>query len=369
MTYREALFFIGKCLTLRHYPERTAEIRDTIRSASVDWEKVVWVSTGQFVFPALYLQLKRAGLLGELPSDLVEYMDEFAGLNRERNHRFMEEASEVAALLNRHGITPVFLKGTAHLLDGLYEDIAERQVGDMDLLVGESEMVSAAEILIGSGYQPLVRYNPRDLKVTKHYPRLINPNRIAAVEIHRQLLSYPSYLSFDSKSLIEKSKRLNRPFSATVLSDEDQIIHHILNVQINDLGYYYARVFMRQGYDLLLLSQRVNPLKVVTDFGKYFHRMNGYLAVNHEVFGHPATLSYRQDFWSRFFLGRVKRNITYGFLNRCSHTVLYLIMRIFNYVRMIVRLFYDKDARSSLFTRMSDPRWYLEHIKSYKEIF
>ena len=232
MTYSEALFFVGKCLSLRSVPDNTDEVRQTIRSGAVDWEQIVWVSTGQFVFSALYLQLKRSGLLSELPPDFVEYMKEFADLNRERNHRIIDQAIEISKLLNEYGITPVFLKGTAHLLDGLYEDIAERQIGDIDLMVDESEMVRAAEILIASGYTPLGEYNPQDFKITKHYPRLQNYNQIAAVEIHRQILGYPSYKSIDSKTLIKNSKNLDLPVMACVMCDQHQIIHNILHCYI-----------------------------------------------------------------------------------------------------------------------------------------
>jgi hypothetical protein len=30
-----------------------------------------------------------------------------------------------------HDISPIFLKGTAHLLDGMYMDIGERMVGEI----------------------------------------------------------------------------------------------------------------------------------------------------------------------------------------------------------------------------------------------
>ena len=111
MNYKEALFFIGKCLTLGCYPEKTDEVRKVICSGSVIWEQVVWASTDQFVFSALYLQLKRVGLLPELPSDLVEYMEEFTSINRDRNYLIINQAHEISELLNHHGIVPIFTNG------------------------------------------------------------------------------------------------------------------------------------------------------------------------------------------------------------------------------------------------------------------
>ncbi len=77
-------------------PERIGKVREIISSGSVVWESVVWVSTSQLVFPALYMQVKRAGLLPDLPHDLVEYMTEFSSLNRERNNQIILQAKRIS---------------------------------------------------------------------------------------------------------------------------------------------------------------------------------------------------------------------------------------------------------------------------------
>ncbi len=354
---------------MRHNPERIAVIRNLIRSGSVDWERVVWVSTGHLVFPALYLQLKRAGLLTELPTDLMDYMESYTSQNRDRNQQILDQAHQVAALLNKQGINPVFLKGTAHLLDQLYEDIAERMVGDIDLLVNENEMVKAAELLMNKGYEPLSLYNPKDMKMTKHYPRLIHNHKIAAVEIHRQLLMFPWDKDFDGRFIIRNSRKLELPGSVYVPCDAHQIIHNILNFQINDFGYYYGWVSLRQGYDLFLLSQHENPLTITRDFGRFCHRMNGNLAANAHLFGHPECISLPSDWRSYLFTGRIVRNLTHLRWSRFSYVILYLLLRFSHYFRILIRISYNKEARSSLFTRLSDPKWYCAHIRSYKKIF
>ncbi len=365
MNYSDALFFIGKCLTLGCYPERKEEVQEIVRSGQVEWERVVWVSTGQFVFPALYLQLKRAGLLLELPSDLVEYMEEFASANRERNQQIINEAHEIAALLNEKGISPIFLKGTAHLLEGLYQDIAERMVGDIDFLVGEADMEKAAEILVGTGYEPLAEYNPKNLVITKHYPRLKNDNRTAAVEVHRQILHFPYYQEFDGSILVKSARRLDLPGSVCVLGAEHQVIHNILNVQANDNGYYYAQIFLRQQYDLLLISQKINPLTVVHDFGKFYNRMNGNLALTNKIFGNPASIPYDDTWQARFFLRRIRRNINHPAWAKFSHSFLYYNMRFASYPKQIIRALFNKEARVSVLARLGDPRWYGAHLRSY----
>ncbi|MCX6224289.1 MAG: nucleotidyltransferase family protein [Bacteroidia bacterium] len=366
MTYSEALFFIGKCLTLGLCPDRIGEIREQIRSGSVEWERIVWVSTGQFVFPALYLQLKQAALLPELPPDLVEYMEEFAAMNRDRNRQIIDQALEIADLLNKHEISPVFLKGTAHLLDNLYEDIAGRMVGDIDFLVDGKDMVRAAEILIATGYEPLATYNPKNLIITKHYPRLKNDNRTVAVEVHRQILHFPYYKEFDGGIIVKESKKLDLPGSPRILCDEHQVIHNILNVQVNDNGFYYAQIFLRQMYDLLLISRKTNPLTVIGDFGKFYHRMNGNLAVTNKIFDNPASIPYDASWQAKMFLHRIRRNINHPGWARFSHTCLYYLMRFSSYPKQLIRAVYNKEARRSVFARLSDPKWYGAHLRSYR---
>ncbi len=369
MTYSEALFFVGKCLSIRSVPESPEEIRQTIRSGAVDWEQIVWVTTGQFVFSALYLQLKQAGLLSELPSDLVEYMKEFADLNRERNRKIISQAIEITKLLNGKGITPVFLKGTAHLLDGLYQDIAERQVGDIDILVDENEMVRVSEILIDSGYTPMSKYDPRYFKTTKHFPRLQNYNQVAAVEIHRQILGYPEYKSIDAKTLMENRKILDLPVTAFVLCDQHQIIHNILHVQISHDDFYYARINVRQGYDLYLLSLRENPFAVIKSFGKYFYLMNCNLAITNKILDNPFTLNYVSNLQTKLYLDRISRHVNHAKWDRFSHGILFLLVRFSRYILTLIRITYDKKSRDFLFSLLSDPDWVRQHIKSYKEIF
>ena len=45
-----------------------------------------------------------------------------------------------------HGITPIFLKGAANLITGLYSDIAERMVGDIDFIFSKQDYPKAIQL-------------------------------------------------------------------------------------------------------------------------------------------------------------------------------------------------------------------------------
>ncbi len=127
MNYKETLFFVARALTINHEKHNFDFIKKQIKENLVDWGKVVQLSTKHYVFPALYCNLKRANLIELVPKDLVEYMEHITQLNRERNQQIITQAKEINELLLENDITPIFLKGTGNLLEGLYEDIAERK--------------------------------------------------------------------------------------------------------------------------------------------------------------------------------------------------------------------------------------------------
>ena len=139
MNYKETLFFVAKCLTISLEKKNKKEIEKQLKTTEIDWDAVVKVSTAHLVFPALYCNLKRASFLHYLPNELVDYMIHITDLNRERNQQIIEQAKEINDLLLANNITPIFLKGTGNLLEGLYEDIAERMVGDIDFVLSKDD--------------------------------------------------------------------------------------------------------------------------------------------------------------------------------------------------------------------------------------
>ena len=211
MNYKETLFFIGKCLTITHEKHNLEIISEKIINQLVDWNNVVKVSTEHYVFPALYCNLKRGNLLIYVPDELVNYMKYISDLNRERNLQLIEQAKEINELLLANHIVPVFLKGTSNLLVGLYEDIAERMVGDIDFIVSELEFHRTIKVISDFGYKKYVN-TEFDFPSFNHHPRLIKQNNIAAIEIHKELI-IEKYSKEFNYLVIEKNKKTMNSFS------------------------------------------------------------------------------------------------------------------------------------------------------------
>jgi hypothetical protein len=68
-------------------------------------------------------------------------------LNRARNENIIEQAKELNELLVANNITPIFLKGTGNLLEGLYRDLSERMLSDIDFIVSMEEYLKTSSTL------------------------------------------------------------------------------------------------------------------------------------------------------------------------------------------------------------------------------
>ena len=249
---------------------------------------VVKVSTSHYVFPALYCNFKRADFLKYLPADLVEYMIHITNLNRDRNTQIIQQAQELNSLLLANNIRPIFLKGTGNLLEGLYEDVGERMVGDIDFLFSEEDFFKAIDILKKDNYSK----SESELDYFqgfRHYSRLVKPANIAAVEIHKEV-TIERYRGEFNYEMISKDTQLINDF--LIMSFENQLSLSIISSQINDYGFEFTKFALRNAYDVFLLSKKVDTKKAISKFTKLKNPLNCFLANCNLVFGDLESLKY-----------------------------------------------------------------------------
>jgi len=118
-----------------------------IQHSTFNIQNFIQLCSDHLIIPAIYLKLKAHDILNDLPEDFIQAFKEIYDLNRERNEQILKQIDDITAILNKENIQPVFLKGTANLLDGLYSDVGERMIGDIDFLVKEEDYLKAAELL------------------------------------------------------------------------------------------------------------------------------------------------------------------------------------------------------------------------------
>jgi len=359
MTYKEALFFIGKCLTITHEPQNKILIENELKSENIDWDAVVKVSTGHYVFPALYCNLKRANFLHYVPQDLVAYMKHITDLNRERNQQIIEQAKEINELLLTNNITPIFLKGTGNLLEGLYEDIAERMVGDIDFIFSKIEYPKAIEILTNFGYSRVHYGTQYDYPEFKHYHRLNKECKIAAIEIHKELLKEEYADEFNYELIKKDTKIIN---GVQVMSFENQLDLSIIAKQINDEGFHYKNIALRNAYDVFLLSKNINTKIAFHKFNKLKLPLYCYLAICYEAFHKPKSLEYDSTTKIENYLKTFNDELLDENLRKKSHKKIERKIFIKQRLYIINKSIFDKKFRNWLIKRLSDKTWYQEKL-------
>ena len=292
MNYRESLYFVAKCLTISLEQRNKEEIEIKLQSNNIDWDSFVKISTGHYILPAVYCNFQRANFLHYLPEELVSYMDYVTNLNRERNKEIITQARELNTLLLKNNITPIFLKGTANLLTGVYLDVAERMVGDIDFILSKDVYQKAITVLREFGYSE-VRKSSYHFPDDRHYRRLQKKNNIAAVEIHSEILGIEKYRNEFNYSVVKKDSQVIK--DVRILSYANKLNLSIIANQINDYGFDFKTVALRNAYDVFLLSKKTNAKDAVNTLNKLSHPLNCFLAACYEIFNSVDSLEYKKQ--------------------------------------------------------------------------
>ena len=355
MNYKETLFFIAKCLTISLEEKNRQEIEKQLKSKSIDWNAVVKVSTSHYVFSALYCNLKRVDFLKYLPQELVSYMEHITSINKERNNQIITQAQELNSLLLANNITPVFLKGTGNLLAGIYQDIAERMVGDIDLIFLKEDYPKAFTLLREFGYDKEIHLELPH----RHYPRIIRKDSIASVEIHKELLIEKYANEFNYSFVVKDSQVIN---GTTVLSYANKLNLSIIANQINDSGFYYKRMALRNAYDVFLLSKKTNAKAAVNTLNKLSHPLNCFLAACYEVFNTVESLEYSKSIETALYLRVFNSHFTNPITTKIQSTFIKIYLFIKIRFSIILKSITYKEYRVWLFKRVTDKNWYKEKL-------
>lgn len=288
-------------------------LEKALSKSTFDWDAIVVEASRDLVLPAIYCRLESKQLLHVLPEELNNYLKEITALNRKRNQIILAQTQAIAQLFNKHGINYVFLKGAALLALGMYEDIAERMIGDIDVLVHPDQLAQAFQLLIAEDYVSFEQTLSKDFFEHKHLPRLKTPisnERIAAVEIHRKLFSSYHFAPLRSDSILKDKRQVGTVY---IPSQEHLLMHNILNFQINDDGALYNNINFRTTYDTILLQQRYTGPKDWYEtkvFKKHFRYANLFFKDLNKAIDVKTNIS------TYFYLFKLKHLTFYKYWNK-----------------------------------------------------
>ncbi|MCB1688451.1 MAG: nucleotidyltransferase family protein [Halioglobus sp.] len=230
--------------------------------------RLIAVATSQDVLPALAVRCyEDPGLAGTIDEASDQQLRAALLVNTRRNMQIVVQSIQLIRALNRAGIKPLMLKGTAQLLTVNRENPGFRKQADIDLIVPPEAVLAAGEALQAQGYafyrnKRLFEAPPgvpadtqaalRISTAHHHLPPLVKNDHIAYVELHRHFLPRrfqhrnPLAPLFDSAS-----EHQLQDACFLVPSTEYQVIHLVLGKLVHD-GYLARRDFpLREACDYL----------------------------------------------------------------------------------------------------------------------
>ena len=367
MNYKEILYFIAKCLTVSLEEKNRDEIEIILKTTAIDWDAVVKVSTAHYVFPALYCNFKRADFLQYIPHELVNYMEHITDINRERNKKIINQAKDLNSLLLDNNITPIFLKGTGNLLAEIYEDIAERMVGDIDFIFSKEDYPKAITLLREFEYSDVIKrkYHSPDLD-NKHYRRLQKENNIAAIEIHSKLLNKKIYTNEFNYSFVAKDTQIIN--DVAVLSYTNKLNLSIVAYQIHDNGFYYKTMALRNAYDVFLLSKKTNAMAAVNTLDKLTIPLNCFLATCFEVFNSVDSLEYNNTKKTACYLSHFNSQFTNTVKIKRKHKRIKRYLFIKSRLNLIYKCLVYRDFRVWLLNLLTEKEFYKRRLVEFKKM-
>lgn len=277
-------------------------------------------------------------------------MEFIFNLNSKRNEEIILQVNGLNDLLLANNIIPIFLKGTGNLVANLYNDIAERMVGDIDFIVSKIDYPKAIEILLDNGYFTLAK-DIYPAVSFRHFPRLIKEGEIAAVEIHKELIIEKFSNEFNHCIVQEDSQKFN---NISLLSFEHQLSMAMIANQINDNGFSYKNISIRNAYDVFLLSKKTNAKRSLLKFKMLGHPLNCFLATCYFIFDKTISLEYLKtkktakflNTFNDLLLNKNKRKFRNKFIHFQISTEKRLII--------LYKSSFNKGYRAFLFKRIQD---------------
>ena len=190
MTPAEHFKLACQCLVLDENQEQIKAIKQKFISEEVDLDYFIKLCSNHLVLPAIYLRLHNAGIVSLFTEEYANHLENIYLLNKKRNIDILAQINEISNQLSTKSINPIYLKGTANLIDNLYSDEGIRMIGDIDFLVKDEYYFKTVENLFLLNYenQHKTYEHPGTFK---HFPRLFKKGVPADVEIHRIPVNIP----------------------------------------------------------------------------------------------------------------------------------------------------------------------------------
>jgi len=365
MNRYQTYLLTGRILSLDYQAGNATALIRLLQEKNISWERFVALADHHLVLQALYPKIRDHNLQDYFPGEVLDHLKYIFKLTTARNIDIIRQSEKLAFTLRSAGVIPLFMKGVGIILDGVCKYPGERILHDIDILVPSEKFEYSAEILLDYGYRSQYKYDSSDMNQKRHYPILFKPGEPVYVELHRIPSGKRFTKVFNTEMVFSQAKKPAACSDCLVMSDEHKIIHNFIHAQLDHRAHIFAREFMRNLYDMLLLSARKDPETVLSGFGKYRLISSGYLDIFYDTFG--ITPSYRNTpgLFLHTYRFRYYLNLRYRFIGIAS---LFLTRIFLGWIVKPLKATGNKEIRKNLVYNLRNPAWYKKQASYYKKV-
>ncbi len=222
-----------------------------IASDSVDWDCLVKLADQERMTAALAAALSRRGLLKKLPKAVQGAFRRRILMATEVNARIKRQAEQAVGILNEARITPMLLKGSLHLFEADADELCERRMADLDVIVPVDKLEDSIQALRDAGYIP----DKEGEGWTYQYRPMYHPDHIIGLELHIRPGEQRNFLGVEEAW--QKAVPVDAPgLKIVALEPGHRIAHNIFHSEVQDRGYTLGLLCLRQLYDLAKICTR-----------------------------------------------------------------------------------------------------------------
>ncbi|REL37069.1 nucleotidyltransferase domain-containing protein [Thalassotalea euphylliae] len=197
------------------------------------WQQLIEQSYYTGMLARVYAMLIKRQLFCHVPNEMKWHFESANKVFIAHRDDAVREVEKINNTLGMVGITPVYLKGSAYLLEKLTCSEG-RLFSDIDVFVKKEELKAAEEILGWNGWQ-VKSLDEHDQKYYRDWmhelPPMVNTKTGMTLDLHHHLLPIVSRVSFNSDKLLEIDTE--NKHSTNTLCNEDKVLHSIIHLLLD----------------------------------------------------------------------------------------------------------------------------------------
>lgn len=222
--------FIRECLALEASPALAVRIAAAAQS-NPDWQDILAAVEWHGVGPLMYRNIAAGAARHAVPVEFLAALKRLYQNNLIRNMYLEQLLGRVLDAFRDAQVNCIVLKGIA-LAHTVYDDIALRPMGDLDLLIRREQLPQAEAALVRAGCE-LDESVPREWALEHHYEvAYAVPHQDAVIDLHWHISHHrlPTRLQIDGDALLDAWRARTQPWAVLgretrVLSPTDTVLH------------------------------------------------------------------------------------------------------------------------------------------------